>query len=794
MTDFGNGPEPQEQNAPGTDELAASSQEPTTEGDASAASEGSSAPADAGETGAGAAARNAEGAGGASQASDAAVGSPAEVCSPTAGESGVEETGTGGGPLSAPEQASAGETTSQTADAAPQPSVAETTPQSSGAETASEPAGDASASQPGAEASGSADIAHAAEGAVDPAAAGGETASAEGGETPQAEGDESAPAEGGGRRGGGGQRSWRPPRLTKEEMREIWNELQAKSQASESIDLEVVGHNRGGVVTQYRGLEVFVPMSHWSLERHASAEPGDIKVGSTVQANILEITDFDTDARRVTATRRALLRHNVLGTHAVGERMKGKVSSIHDFGIFVDLGGVDGLVHASEISHVRGRHPSELVKIGDDVDVVVKEIDPTRERIYLGMKELGPSPWDQVEERYPEGSTVEGKVVGFSKNGAFVEVEPGIEGFIRMRELSWTKRVQRPKDILKKGAEIPVRVLEVSGRRQRLSLSYRQAIEDPWPQIAEKYAVGTSWKGGITELSNKGVVVDIGEVEGFLPRGRMGREAKRLPDMKQGEELEVTVIEVDAARNSLIFGLPGADTSERGERSEGGHGGGRGEGGGFGGGGRGEGGGFGGGQPRGDRGPRGGGGGGDRGERRDRGDRRDRDRGPVVPAKPTDEIKSASNVSSFSLGDLLGDQIKSKLGIKEEKREPRAPKPERPQQPEQAQAGAPDAAVDAAAQGSPAASEQPVETPQSDRQESGQTPVEPATDAAPSDASESVDATQPATPEQPAAPEQPTAPEQPAQGDEPKRDEPSQDAPAAASSDETGADAQEPTN
>jgi predicted RNA-binding protein with RPS1 domain len=682
MTDFGNGPEPQEQDAPGTDELAASSQESTTEGNASAAPEETTAPAGAGETGEGAAAPDAGGAGGASEAPEAAEPS-AEL--PVAGEAGVEETGTGGGP---------NESSSSASDEpmnAPAPQPAPTAAESI---------------------AGSADLAHAAEGAVDPSAAGdaaqtaGDAAQGEG-DVPQGEGDESAPAEGGGRRGGGGQRSWRPPRLTKEEMREIWTELQAKSAASESIDLEVVGHNRGGVVTQYRGLEVFVPMSHWSLERHASAEPNDIKVGSTIQANILEITDFDTDARRVTATRRALLRHNVLGTHAVGERMKGKVSSIHDFGIFVDLGGVDGLVHASEISHVRGRHPSELVKIGDEVDVVVKEIDPTRERIYLGMKELGPSPWDQVEERYPEGSTVNGKVVGFSKNGAFVEVEPGIEGFIRMRELSWTKRVQRPKDVLKKGAEIPVKVLEVSGRRQRLSLSYRQAIEDPWPQIAEKYAVGTSWKGAITELSNKGVVVDIGEVEGFLPRGRMGREAKRLPDMKQGEELEVNVIEVDAARNSLIFGLPGADTGERGglgERSE------RGEGGGFGGGGGGGFGGGGGGGQRGggDRGPRGGGGGGDRGERRDRGDRRDRDRGPVVPAKPTDEIKSASNVSSFSLGDLLGDQIKSKLGIKDEPKKER-PKQERPQQTESASAGAEEGGTNMGGAQSPAAFQQPLD-------------------------------------------------------------------------------------
>jgi predicted RNA-binding protein with RPS1 domain len=267
-----------------------------------------------------------------------------------------------------------------------------------------------------------------------------------------------------------------------------------------------------------------------------------------------------------------------------------------------------------------------------------------------------------------------------------------------MRELSWTKRVQRPKDVLKKGAEIPVHVLEVSGRRQRLSLSYRQAVENPWGQIAEKYAVGTTWKGNITELSNKGVVVDIGEVEGFLPRGRMGREAKRLPDMKAGDELEVNVIEVDAERNSLIFGLPGAE-SGGGERGEGGE---RSERGGGGGGGERRGG--------GERGPRGGGGGDrDRGDRRGGGRDRDRDRGPVTPAKPTDEIKSAANVSSFSLGDLLGDQIKSKLGVKEEPKRERPKQQERPAQTESASAGAEEGGTDMGGAQSPAAFQQPLD-------------------------------------------------------------------------------------
>jgi small subunit ribosomal protein S1 len=423
-------------------------------------------------------------------------------------------------------------------------------------------------------------------------------------------------------------RSWQPPPMTEERMRELWEELSAKKGAGEEIELEVVSQNRGGVVTHYKNIEVFIPMSHWSLDRHGSDVVGDAKAGTKTPAHVLEMTEFDTDARRVTATRRSVLRKKLLESFEVGQRMSGRVSSILDFGVFVDLGGIDGLVHASEISHVRGRHPSELVKKGDEVDVVIREIDREKERIYLGMKELLPSPWDSVEEKYPEGTVQHGKVVGMTKLGAFIELEPGLDGFIRLRELSWTKRVHHPKEILRKGQEIDVKVLDVSSKKQRLSLSYRQGQEDPWPTIAEKYSVGTRWEGEIREISNKGVVVAVDDVEGFLPRGRMGRESKRLPEMKVGEKLPVNVIEVDPKGLSLIFGLQQPEREEEGRGGE--------------------------------RGERRGGGRGDR-------DRRDGDRGGRsgggTPANPTNEMKTSETVSSFTLGDILGDAIKKRLNI-----------------------------------------------------------------------------------------------------------------------------------
>ncbi|MEO5931173.1 MAG: S1 RNA-binding domain-containing protein, partial [Candidatus Kapaibacterium sp.] len=276
-------------------------------------------------------------------------------------------------------------------------------------------------------------------------------------------------------------------------MREIWAELTTKKNQGEGIDLDVVAVNRGGVVAQYKGVEVFVPVSHWSLDRHNNEGITSVSVGDTFQGHVLEITSFDTDARRVTATRRTLLRRDLMGSLEVGQRLHGRVASILDFGAFVDLGGIDGLVHASEISYDRTKHPSELLSKGDPVEVVIREIDREKKRIYLGMKELLPSPWEGVEDRFPVGSVQHGKVVGLGKNGAFIELEPGLEGFVRASELSWTKRINNPKEVLRKGTEVDVKVLDSSARKQRLSLSYRQAQDDPWPSIAEKFSVGSRW-------------------------------------------------------------------------------------------------------------------------------------------------------------------------------------------------------------------------------------------------------------------------------------------------------------
>jgi|GEM_PF-2082327 len=486
--------------------------------------------------------------------------------------------------------------------------------------------------------------------------------------------------EGGSEEQGGGRRGSRFPKLPDEELKRLWDELGARKAAGQEVELEVVSINRGGVVASYSGVEVFVPVSHWALQRGQQLPP-DLKAGDRFSAHVLEITNFETEARRVTATRRTQLRRDLFASLQPGQRLHGRVAEVLDFGAFVDIGGIDGLLHVSEMSYDKSARPSELLKKGDEVEVVVREVDPSRRRVSLGMKELQASPWEGADQRYPVGTNVRGTVRNVTKDGAFVRVENGVEGFVRAGELSWTRRIANPRDILKKGDEIDVVVTEVNERRQRLSLSFKRAQEDPWPSLATKFSEGSQWEGEIREISNKGVLVGIEDVEGFLPRSRMGRESRRLPDMKSGETMNVYVLEVNPETHTLIFGLVSAqEEGDGGGYSGGGYQGGEGGGGERRGGGDRDRGGFGGGERRGGGGRREGGerrGGGDRdrggfggGERRDRRER-------VEPLTPTNELKSAETVTNFSLGDLLGESIKSKLGYSDPEPEP-APAPPAP--------------------------------------------------------------------------------------------------------------------
>ena len=410
-----------------------------------------------------------------------------------------------------------------------------------------------------------------------------------------------------------------------EEMKRVWSELGAAKENRSIVEMKVTGMNRGGVVGEYNSVEIFVPQSHWSISRQSGST--DALVGQSFPVQILEITQFETDARRVTGTRRSILRKELLENLKEGDKVTGRVSTLTDFGAFVDLGGVDGLLHVSEISYERSKIPNDLLKKGQEIEVLVKKIENGGKRISLSRKELLESPWSGVGEKFPLESTQSGRVVSLTEIGAFVQLEPGIVGLIRPREISWTQRVHSAADVLSVGQEVTVVVLSLDESKERISLSLKRAEENPWPGIVDKFSGDQTWQGVVRELSNKGVVVNVEGVEGFLPRGRMGREANKLTGMKVGDTLTVRVVEIDPKRPSIIFSLPREGGGSRG--------------------------------------------GGNRGGERRRG--RDGNDRPTTPVQPVNEIKSSETVGNFSLGDMLGDASKEKLGVEPAKEETPAP-------------------------------------------------------------------------------------------------------------------------
>jgi small subunit ribosomal protein S1 len=216
---------------------------------------------------------------------------------------------------------------------------------------------------------------------------------------------------------------------------------------------------------------------------------------------------------------------NVAAKYPVGTRVQGKVVSITNYGAFVELEpGIEGLVHISEMSWTRNvRHPSKIVSIGETIEAVVLKVDETEEKVSLGMKQTEEDPWMALPQKYPVGTRIRGKVRNLTSFGAFVEIEPGIDGLIHISDMSWTKRVQHPSELVKKGDEVEVLILNVDAENKRISLGLKQADEDPWLKIGETYPVGTELRGRVVRLMDKGAVVDLGnDIEGFIPMSQFG--------------------------------------------------------------------------------------------------------------------------------------------------------------------------------------------------------------------------------------------------------------------------------
>src|SRR5467141_2687901 len=355
----------------------------------------------------------------------------------------------------------------------------------------------------------------------------------------------------------------------KADFMRVWERIREAHEKDEAVSGTLVKKIKGGVVVDLMGVDAFLPGSQIALRRVPNI---DELLGQSFEFKIIKLNKR---RRNIVVSRRVLLeaerktkRDVLMKELQVGQVRKGIVKNITDFGAFIDLGGVDGLLHITDMSYGRVSHPSELVHIGQELEVKVLDIDWERERISLGLKQLQTYPWHDVAQRYPVGTRVQGKVVSITNYGAFVELEPGIEGLVHISDMSWTKRVQHPSEVVKKGDEVEVLILNVDAENKRISLGLKQAQEDPWLRIGETYPVGTELRGRVLRLMDKGVVVDLGsDIEGFVPMSQLGIPDIQNPGeaVKEGQAVELKVLEVDPIHHRIVLAATGWPKEEGGE-------------------------------------------------------------------------------------------------------------------------------------------------------------------------------------------------------------------------------------
>jgi small subunit ribosomal protein S1 len=286
-----------------------------------------------------------------------------------------------------------------------------------------------------------------------------------------------------------------------------------------------------------------------------------VQIGMELEIKVL---DIDWERERISLGLKQLQSYpwkDVAAKYPVGTRVSGKVVSITNYGAFIELEpGIEGLVHISEMSWTRNvRHPSKIVSIGEAIEAVVLKVDETEEKISLGMKQTEQDPWVILPLKYPVGTRINGKVRNLTSFGAFVEIEPGIDGLIHISDMSWTKRVQHPSEVVKKGDAVDVVILNIDSENKRISLGLKQAEEDPWLRIGETYPVGTELPGTVVRLMDKGVVVDLGnDIEGFVPVSQLNPEGTVTNPADFAWEtmnLVMRVLEVDPIHRRIVLAV-----------------------------------------------------------------------------------------------------------------------------------------------------------------------------------------------------------------------------------------------
>jgi small subunit ribosomal protein S1 len=340
----------------------------------------------------------------------------------------------------------------------------------------------------------------------------------------------------------------------------VWGQIKDAHETGTIMEGLVKRRIKGGLVVDLLGVDAFLPGSQIALRQVPNL---DELIGQQLEFKIIKINKR---RRNIVVSRRVVLEEKreeqkriLLSDLEVGQVRTGTVKNITDFGAFVDLGGVDGLLHLTDITWGRIKHPSEIVQIGDDLDVKILDFDKEREKISLGLKQLTPYPWDGVEERYAVNARVEGRVVSITDYGAFVELEKGVEGLIHISEMSWTKHVKHPSKILTVGQNVEAVVLKVDKENQKISLGLKQTEPDPWTTIEQKYPIGTRLTGTVRNLTNFGAFVELEEgIDGLLHISDMSW-AKRVRHpsevVKKADVIDVMVLDISQEKKRISLGM-----------------------------------------------------------------------------------------------------------------------------------------------------------------------------------------------------------------------------------------------
>ena len=339
-----------------------------------------------------------------------------------------------------------------------------------------------------------------------------------------------------------------------------WTKLREIHETGEIISGRIVRRIKGGMVVDLDGVQAFLPGSQIDVR---PVKDFDKYIDTDMDLRVVKFNEF---RKNVVVSHKAILeeslavqRDELFSKLEIGSIMEGRVKNITDFGVFIDLGGIDGLLHITDLSWGRVNHPSELIGLDDSLTVKIIDFDKDKKRVSLGLKQLTPHPWENVKESYPKDTKISGKIVSMTNYGAFVEIEPGIEGLIHVSEMSWTRHVKNPSEMFSLGDEIEAIVLAIDTEERKISLGAKQLQADPWDQIEEKYIVGTIVKGKIINVTQFGAFVELEDgIDGLihvsdLSWTRIIRHPKEIID--KGKKVEVRVLEISRDNRRIALGL-----------------------------------------------------------------------------------------------------------------------------------------------------------------------------------------------------------------------------------------------